>query len=104
MKENIITISSEIQSGAPVFTGTRVPVKNLFDYIKGGNTIDEFLLHFPSVKRAQVEFLKGMRKTITVEELKKEQNYQGIDREEFDRLVAELDIQEPIDELLAMLD
>jgi len=50
------------------------------------------------------DIFKEMRKTITVEELKKEQNYQGIDREEFDRLVAELDIQEPIDELLAMLD
>lgn len=57
MRANIITISPEIQSGAPVFTGTRVPVKNLFDYIKGGDTIDEFLLHFPSVKREQVEDL-----------------------------------------------
>lgn len=46
----------------------------------------------------------NMRKTISVEELKKEQNYQGFDREEFDKLVAELDIQEPIEDLLAMLD
>ena len=50
------------------------------------------------------QILSSTRDDITLEELKKEQNYQGIDREEFDRLVAELDIQEPIDELLAMLD
>ena len=66
MRANIITISSEIQSGAPVFTGTRVPVKNLFDYIKGGDTIDEFLLHFPSVKREQVESLLNiMQQSVT---------------------------------------
>ena len=50
----IITISPEIQSGTPVFAGTRVPVKNLFDYLKGGDTIDEFLEDFPSVKKEQV--------------------------------------------------
>jgi len=52
MTTNIITISPEIQSGSPVFTNTRVPVKNLFDYLKGGDTIDEFLHDFPSVKIA----------------------------------------------------
>lgn len=54
MLHQIITISPEIQSGTPVFTGTRVPVKNLFDYLKGGDTIDEFLTDFPSVSREQV--------------------------------------------------
>ncbi|HEY8781622.1 MAG TPA: DUF433 domain-containing protein [Mucilaginibacter sp.] len=44
-----ITISAEIQSGEPVFTGTRVPVKNLFDYLKGGNNVEAFLEDFPSV-------------------------------------------------------
>jgi len=47
---------------------------------------------------------KGIRKNISVEELKKEQNYTGIDRAEFDELVEELDIQEPFEELLLMLD
>jgi len=51
---DLITISPDIQSGTPVFVGTRVPVKNLFDYLKGGDTIDEFLEGFPSVKREQV--------------------------------------------------
>jgi len=50
----VITISPDIQSGEPVFAGTRVPVKNLFDYLKGGDTIDEFLEGFPSVSREQV--------------------------------------------------
>jgi len=44
-----ITISKEIQSGEPVFTGTRVPVKNFFDYLKGGNNVESFLEGFPSV-------------------------------------------------------
>ena len=43
----------EILGGTPVFIGTRVPVKSLFDYIEGGETLDEFLHQFPSVKREQ---------------------------------------------------
>jgi len=44
----------EILGGTPVFTGTRVPVQNLVDYLEGGETIDEFLAGFPTVKREQV--------------------------------------------------
>lgn len=54
MIANVITISPKIQSGTPVFTNTRVPVKNLFDYLKAGDTIEEFLHDFPSVKKEQV--------------------------------------------------
>ncbi len=54
MISDLITISPEIQSGTPVFAKTRVPVQNLFDYLKAGDTIDEFLNDFPSVKRAQL--------------------------------------------------
>lgn len=43
----------EILSGTPVFVGTRVPVRSLFDYIEGGDTLEEFLHQFPSVKREQ---------------------------------------------------
>jgi uncharacterized protein (DUF433 family) len=43
----------EILGGTPVFTGTRVPVQNLVDYLEGGETIDEFLAGFPTVKREQ---------------------------------------------------
>lgn len=50
----VVTISPEVQSGEPVFAGTRVPVKNLFDYLKGGDSVDDFLTQFPSVTREQV--------------------------------------------------
>jgi uncharacterized protein (DUF433 family) len=44
----------EIMGGTPVFTGTRVPVQNLVDYLEGGESIDEFLTGFPTVRREQV--------------------------------------------------
>jgi uncharacterized protein (DUF433 family) len=50
----IITVSPEIMSGMPVFCGTRVPVQNLLDYLKAGESIDDFLDGFPTVKRDQV--------------------------------------------------
>ena len=50
---NLITIHPEIQSGTPVFFNTRVPVKILFDYVKGGHTISEFIDDFPSVTPGQ---------------------------------------------------
>jgi uncharacterized protein (DUF433 family) len=43
----------EILSGTPVFVGTRVPAQALFDYLEGGETLDEFLRQFPSVTRDQ---------------------------------------------------
>jgi len=48
-----ITIDPDILSGVPVFTGTRVPLKTLFDYFEGGDQLDEFLNDYPSVKREQ---------------------------------------------------
>lgn len=48
-----ITVSKEIQSGEPVFRGTRVPLKNLFDYLKGGKSVEVFLEDFPSVTYEQ---------------------------------------------------
>ena len=44
----------EILGGVPVFVGTRVPFRNLIDYLEGGYSLDEFLDAFPSVKREQV--------------------------------------------------
>jgi uncharacterized protein (DUF433 family) len=46
-----VTVSPEILSGMPVFIGTRVPIKNLFDYIETGSNIDEFLDDFPTVSK-----------------------------------------------------
>ena len=49
--EPLITISPDYLSGAPIFTGTRVPVQALFDYIEGDDPLDEFLKDFPNVTR-----------------------------------------------------
>ena len=49
----VIHSDPEILSGTPVFVGTRVPVQSLFDYLEGGDTLDEFLKQFPSVTREQ---------------------------------------------------
>ena len=46
-------ISREIMHGTPVFAGTRVPIKTLFDYLKGGDTLAEFLDDFPTVSQEQ---------------------------------------------------
>ena len=51
--ESIVTVDSEIMSGTPVFAGTRVPVKNLLDYLAAGDPLERFLDHFPSVRREQ---------------------------------------------------
>ena len=50
----IINTDQEIMGGAPVFDGTRVPIKNLFDYLEDGGTIEGFLEDFPTVHRQQV--------------------------------------------------
>ena len=55
MKMNsVIRIDPEIMSGAPCFAGTRVPIQNLIDYLEGGDSIEDFLEDFPSVRREQV--------------------------------------------------
>jgi uncharacterized protein (DUF433 family) len=70
MKYGPINIDPETMGGTPVFTGTRVPVQALFDYIETGETIDEFLENFPSVKKEYaVEVLEMARKTLTTEKI-----------------------------------
>ena len=51
MTQPLIVVDPDIQSGAPVFAGTRVPIQNLFDYIEEGDSLDVFLRQFPSVTR-----------------------------------------------------
>ena len=46
-----VIVSPEILGGTPVFVNTRVPVKSLFDYLKAGDSLYEFLENFPSVKK-----------------------------------------------------
>jgi uncharacterized protein (DUF433 family) len=49
--DSVIVKNPEILGGMPVFRGTRVPIQNLFDYLEGGETLEEFLEGFPTVSR-----------------------------------------------------
>ena len=61
----IINVSPEIMGGTPVFLGTRVPVQTLLDYLKAGESIDDFLDGFPTVTREQViAFLEEAEKQL----------------------------------------
>lgn len=51
--DEVVWTDPERVSGAPCFAGTRVPIKNLFDFIEGGDTIEDFLDAFPGVTRDQ---------------------------------------------------
>jgi uncharacterized protein (DUF433 family) len=62
----VVSINSKILGGTPVFSGTRVPVESLFDYLKRGRTIDYFLDQFPTVKREQVQQLLDDAKAKTL--------------------------------------
>jgi uncharacterized protein (DUF433 family) len=53
MSSSVVHSDPEILGGVPVFVGTRVPVKTLLDYLAGGDSLEEFLDHFPSVTRQQ---------------------------------------------------
>ena len=53
MAQPIIHCDPDIQGGVPVFHGTRVPVKHLFDYLEAGDPLDQFLRSFSSVSRQQ---------------------------------------------------
>jgi uncharacterized protein (DUF433 family) len=54
LPDPLITVSSDWLGGEPCLTGRRVPVKALFDYLKAGHTVEEFLADYPSVSRAHV--------------------------------------------------
>jgi uncharacterized protein (DUF433 family) len=49
----VVHSDPDILGGTPVFVGTRVPVRTLFDYVAAGDSLDEFLDHFPTVAREQ---------------------------------------------------
>ena len=65
MTASVIRSDPDIQGGAPVFVGTRVPIGNLFDWLEAGDSIEDFLESFPSVTREQVtETLALARKAL----------------------------------------
>jgi uncharacterized protein (DUF433 family) len=67
--QQVITQSPEILSGTPVFAGTRVPVKNLLDYLRAGDSIDTFLEDFPAVKREQIDAVLLFAQTLLMEQV-----------------------------------
>ena len=63
--KSVVTSSPEVMSGTPVFANTRVPVQTLIDYLEGGDTIDDFLEGFPTVKKEQViAFLEEVKESV----------------------------------------
>jgi uncharacterized protein (DUF433 family) len=51
--KGVVHSDPEIMGGTPVFVGTRVPLQNLIDYLEGGESIEDFIDAFPTVKREQ---------------------------------------------------
>ena len=68
MPEQLLIVHSdpEILGGTPVFVGTRVPVQTLMDYLEEGSSLNEFLDHFPSVKREQAIAVLELAKDMLV--------------------------------------
>ena len=70
MNYGAINIDPEIMVGTPVFNGTRVPIQTLFDYIEGGDDLNEFLDDFPSVSKELAILVLDMAiKTLTTEKV-----------------------------------
>jgi len=66
-RSQVFCSDPEIMGGTPVFTGTRVPVQNLVDYLEGGESIEDFLAGFPTVKREQViAFIEAAKESLLV--------------------------------------
>jgi uncharacterized protein (DUF433 family) len=66
MKKPIITTSPDVMGGTPVFAKTRVPVQTLIDYLEAGESIDNFLEGFPTIKKKQVfDFLEEAKRLTT---------------------------------------
>jgi uncharacterized protein (DUF433 family) len=68
MSTAVVSTSPDIMGGTPVFPGTRVPVQTLLVYIEAGDTIDEFLIGFPSVTREHVVAFLKRAVTLAVQE------------------------------------
>jgi uncharacterized protein (DUF433 family) len=69
--DDFITIDSDILGGTPVFKGTRVPLKTLFDYLDDGYSLDEFHECFPSVPRELVQEILELTSSWTKSEITK---------------------------------
>ena len=70
MKQPILSRSPDVMGGTPVFSGTRVPVQTLLDYLEAGESMDDFLEGFPSVTRTQVVAFLEQAKDRLIESVK----------------------------------
>jgi hypothetical protein len=90
MKE--IVVDPEVLGGIPVFAGTRVPVRNLFDYLEAGDSLADFLKAFPDVEREQViAVLKAAKATLLEPQPVVDLRARGIDASQASDLRARLD-------------
>ena len=64
-----ITIDKEIMHGTPCFTGTRVPVQTLIDFLETGDSIDGFLTVYPYIPREQIHAFLELSKDLTIEQI-----------------------------------
>ena len=64
-KQRVVHSDPDILGGTPVFVGTRVPVKTLYDYLEAGDSLDEFLNDFPGVTRDQAVAALELRREMT---------------------------------------
>lgn len=65
-KSQIISVSDEVMGGTAVFANTRVPIQTFIDYLKAGESMDDFLAGFPSVAREQtIGLLEELEKQLT---------------------------------------
>ena len=78
--QQAIWLNPERVSGEPCFYGTRVPVQNLFDYLKGGRTLEDFLAGFPPVTREQAEIVLAASETFLYEQLRLEARQKETER------------------------
>ena len=68
MDSSLVKRDPEIMSGALCFSGTRVPVKNLFDYLEGSSTLEEFVEDFPTVSRERaIAVLEAARERLAAD-------------------------------------
>jgi uncharacterized protein (DUF433 family) len=63
---SVVARSDDVQGGTPVFAGTRVPVRVLFDHLEEGESLDTFLAQYPGVAREQaIEVLEAAKQLVT---------------------------------------
>lgn len=69
MEQELVVCDDDILGGTPVFAGTRVPVKTLFDYLEAGDSLEMFIEDFPTVSRKQIVTFLGQASNFFVQQV-----------------------------------